>query len=43
MKLELIDQYGTVIEANFFNEAADLFDARLEEGKVYDFMNGTVK
>lgn len=43
LKLELMDQFNTVIEANFFNDAAEIFDARLQEGKVYDFSNGSVK
>ena len=35
--------YGTQIEGTFFNEAADLFDPRLHENKVYLFSNGCVK
>lgn len=43
MKINLIDMYGTKIEATFFDEAADFFDKRLVEGKVYLFSNGNVK
>jgi len=35
--------YGTQIEATFFNEAADHFDTRIIENKVYLFSNGVVK
>jgi hypothetical protein len=35
--------YGTQIEGTFFNKAADLFDPRILENKVYLFSNGCVK
>lgn len=42
MKLELVDQYGTSIEATFFNDAANLFDPKIQQNKVYLFSNGKV-
>jgi replication factor A1 len=42
-KIELIDMYGTKIEGAFFNEAADAFERKLHENKVYLFSNGTIK
>jgi replication factor A1 len=43
MKIELVDMYGTQIEGTFFNEAADIFEPKVEENKVYLFSNGVVK
>ena len=43
MKIELVDMYGSQIEGTFFNEAADMFENKLEEDKVYLFSNGTIK
>ena len=43
LKIGLVDMYGTQIEGTFFNEAADLFDPRIHENKVYLFSNGCVK
>lgn len=43
MKIELIDKFGTQIEATFFNEAADFWFNKIDQGKVYDFMNGSVR
>ena len=43
LKITIIDIYGTKIEGAFFDEAADHFDRKLSEGKVYTFSNGTVK
>ena len=43
MKLELVDMYGTQIEGTFFNQAADVFDNKVFEDKVYLFSNGVVK
>ena len=43
MKIELCDMYGTQIEGTFFNEAAEIFEPRLEENKVYTFSNAAVK
>jgi len=40
LKLELLDAFNTAIEATFFNEAAEKFDAVLYEGNVYLFSNG---
>ena len=35
--------YGTQIEGTFFNEAADNFEPKVHENKVYLFSNGVVK
>lgn len=43
LKIGLVDMYGTQIEGTFFNEAAELFDPRIAENKVYLFSNGCVK
>lgn len=43
MKIELLDQDGSQIEAAFFGTAADMFDKRITQGKVYKFSNGSVK
>lgn len=43
LKLELVDNYGTAIEATMFNDSAKHFDPMVEENKVYLFSNGYVK
>jgi replication factor A1 len=43
LKIGLVDMYGTQIEGTFFNEAAEIFDQRIKENKVYLFSNGCVK
>jgi replication factor A1 len=43
LKIELVDMYGTQIEGTFFNEAADNFEPKVKENKVYLFSNGVVK
>ena len=43
LKIELVDMYGTQLEGTFFNEAADIFDPKIHENKVYLFSNGCVK
>ena len=43
MKLELVDMYGTQIEGTFFNSAADVFDSKVFEDKVYLFSNAAIK
>lgn len=43
MKIELLDQDGSQIEAAFFGAAADMFDKVITQGKVYKFSNGSVK
>jgi replication factor A1 len=43
LKVNFIDMCGTKIEAAFFDEAADHFDKKISEGKVYLVSNGTVK
>ena len=35
--------YGTQIEGTFFNDAAEHFDRKIKENKVYLFSNGCVK
>lgn len=43
LKIELIDMFGTKIEGAFFGEAADHFEKKISENKVYLFSNGSVK
>jgi len=43
LKIELVDMYGTQIEGTFFNEAADIFEHKIQENKVFLFSNGVVK
>lgn len=43
LNFELIDRYGTQIQATLFNKAVELFDPHLEQDKVYIFSKGTVK
>ena len=43
LNIELIDQQGTQIQATFFNEQADYYEACLRENQVYTFANGQVK
>ncbi|CDW80297.1 replication protein a 70 kda dna-binding [Stylonychia lemnae] len=43
LKMELLDTYGTIIEATFFNVAADFFEDKLLLGRVYDFYDGNIK
>lgn len=43
MKMELVDKYGTHIEATFFNDSAIEFDKKIEENRVYMWSNGSVK
>lgn len=43
LKITIIDMYGTKIEGAFFDEAADHFDRKIQEGKIYLFSNATVK
>ena len=35
--------YGTQIEGTFFNDAADMYDPKVQENMVYLFSNGVVK
>lgn len=43
LNFELVDKYGTQIQATVFNKAVDKFDPILEQDKVYVFCKGTVK
>lgn len=43
IKLELMDSFGTRIEATLFNDAADYWGDKISKGKVYDFYDGSVK
>lgn len=43
LKLELVDSYGTAIEATFFNDEAKKFCPMIDENKVYLFSEGMVK
>jgi replication factor A1 len=42
-KCNLVDSYGSEIEATFFNEGADMFFDKIQEGRVYTLSNGKVK
>ena len=42
-KMEMMDVYGTKIEACFFGASADNWERKLVEDKVYLFSNGQVK
>lgn len=43
MNLDLIDAFGSVIQATFFRESVDKFEDLLKEGKVYLFANANIK
>lgn len=43
LKITLIDKDDSLIDATFFNEAADFFDCQIQDKKVYLFSNGNVK
>ena len=43
LNIELVDRYGTQIQATLFNKAVDKYDPILEQDKVYMFSKGTVK
>ena len=42
LNVDLIDREDTQIQATMFNETAQKWNAKLEEGKVYIFSNGKV-
>lgn len=43
LNIDLVDYYGTAIQATFFGEAVDKFEPKLKENSVYLFSKGTVK
>ena len=43
LSIELMDVFGTQIQATMFNEAAELFDDLICEKKVYIISGGSVK
>lgn len=43
LNFELVDKYGTQIQATLFNKAVDKFESMLQQDKVYIFSKGTVK
>lgn len=43
MGVELMDSYGTMIQATFFKDACDKFEPILKEGCIYLLSNGNVK
>lgn len=43
MNLELMDCFGTQIQATFFKDAVDKFDSVIKEQGIYLFSNGSVK
>ena len=43
LNVDLIDQFGTQIQATMFKDAVDKFDSVLKENSVYTFTNGQIK
>ena len=43
LNIDVTDKANCSIVATFFGEAAEKWDARLEEGKVYSMSGGNVK
>ena len=43
MNIELMDSFGTQIQATFFKDAVDKYDPIIKEGNIYLLSNGTVK
>ena len=43
LNVDLVDRYGTQIQATFFNQAVDKFEGILVENKIYLLSGGTVK
>ena len=43
MNIDLIDAFGTQIQATFFKDAVDKFDPKLRANQVYTFSGGIVK
>ncbi|TNV82843.1 hypothetical protein FGO68_gene14201 [Halteria grandinella] len=43
LNIEMMDQFGTQIQATFFKDAVDKFDPIIREGGIYLFANGQVK
>lgn len=43
MNVDLIDAFGSQIQATFFKEAVDKFEPILRQNGVYTFSNGQVK
>lgn len=43
MNVDLMDEYGTMIQGTFFKEMALKYNEILQEGKVYVMSGGTVK
>lgn len=43
LSIDILDYEGTMIQATFFNQQAQKFNESLQEDKVYQFANGTIK
>ncbi|CDW72882.1 replication protein a 70 kda dna-binding [Stylonychia lemnae] len=43
LNIELMDCFGTQIQATFFKDSADRYDQIIKEGNIYLFSNGSVK
>lgn len=43
LNIDLIDGYGTMIQATFFNDSVEKFYFLLKENSVYLFSNGEIK
>ena len=43
MNVDFMDSHGTQIQATFFKEAVDRFEALIKENHVYIVSNGSIK
>lgn len=43
LNIELMDSFGTMIQATFFKDACDKYEPIMKEGGIYLFSNGNVK
>ena len=43
MNIDLIDAFGSQIQATFFKDAVDKFEPKLKQNQVYTFSGGQVK
>ncbi len=43
MNVELMDMYGTQIQATFFNDACEKFEHIIKQGSIFLWSSGTVK
>ena len=43
MNIELKDEFGSQIQATFFNKHVEQFKDKIQENKIYSFQNGQIK